>query len=149
VLIYLDSSALVKNYFPERGSNEVTDWIHRASNLWISEITLLEVTSALARKVRDEELTREEFNGMVGRFATDVANDARFGLIHLDEKVKSRAQNLLETYGIMGKLRTLDALQLASAMQIAEPPGAPVMITADEDLYAAAKLTGLKAIIIR
>jgi predicted nucleic acid-binding protein len=148
VLIYLDSSALVKNYFPERGSNEVADWIHRASNLWISEITLLEVTSALARKVRDEELTREEFNGMVGRFATDVAN-ARFRLIHLDEKVKSGAQNLLETYGIMGKLRTLDALQLASAMQIAEPPGAPVMITADEDLYAAAKFTGLKAIIIR
>lgn len=148
MLIYLDSSALVKNYFPERGSNEVTDWIHRASNLWISEITLLEVTSALARKVRDEELTREEFNGMVGRFATDVAN-ARFRLIHLDEKVKSGAQNLLETYGIMGKLRTLDALQLASAMQIAEPPGAPVMITADEDLYAAAKFTGLKAIIIR
>ena len=56
---YLDASALVKRYVDEAGS----DWLRwlvdpvRDSTVFISQMTIIEVISAFARRIRDGSLT--------------------------------------------------------------------------------------------
>ena len=60
---YLDTSALVKRYVDEAGS----DWLRALTApdqnalLFISCMTIVEVISAFARRLRDGSLTRQEF----------------------------------------------------------------------------------------
>lgn len=60
---YLDSSALVKRYVDEIGS----DWLRTLlapdhdTLVFISRMTIVEVVSAFARRLRDGSLSLEEF----------------------------------------------------------------------------------------
>lgn len=58
---FFDTSALVKRYHREKGTDVVDAAFDRADTRWISDLSVIEAYSAFARKVRTGEITEEDF----------------------------------------------------------------------------------------
>jgi len=71
---YLDSSALVKRYVTETGSAWVRDLCQEAANaIFISELALVEVGSAFARRCHRGEIADEQRRNYLAVFIHDCA----------------------------------------------------------------------------
>ena len=72
---FFDTSALVKHYHAETGSSQV-DLILRESGAIFSRarLTLTEVPSVFAKKVRTKEIAEAAFDGLRLRFFADVGD---------------------------------------------------------------------------
>jgi uncharacterized protein len=134
---FLDTSALAKLYHHEAGSELVEAWAADDTILlWISDLARAELYSALIRKVREGELTEEVLHETLECFRVDLLH--RFYIVPLTAMVLEGAINLLIEYGKRYPLRTLDALQLASA-QAVHGEGL-TFVTADSKLVAIASV---------
>ena len=112
----VDTSALVKYYHPEVGSPQVIRIVDAPENLlFISRVGLVEIHSALARKVRTGELQRSAFQQALRRFYADLRG-RKFRLIRSSPIHERQAIRLLVQKGVTLPLRTLDALHLSAAL---------------------------------
>ena len=72
---FLDSSALVKRYHPESGSEAMDDLFNQPGNRsFISRLALVEVHSSFARLVREGFLTETDLDKLIARLEADVAS---------------------------------------------------------------------------
>jgi len=111
--LYFDTSALVKLFHEESGTEVVTDLINNPENsIFISDLTRLEFISALCRRYRNKEINDQELNEALSGFREDYS---RFHVEPLGQMVLQEAEELLMKYGKTYGLRTLDALHLATA----------------------------------
>ena len=109
---YLDSSALVKRYVTETGSAWVRELCQDAANaIFISELALVEVGSAFARRYHRGEITDEQRRHYLGVFVYDCAES--YHLIPAERPTIERGLDLTQQH----TLRGYDALQLASRWQ--------------------------------
>jgi len=116
VKIFLDTSSLIKLYHTEIGT-ELLDKIFEESiieEIFLSEIAKVEFASAIWKKVRTKDLTSDKANEIISVFQKDYIN---YTFIPLDSELVSKAKDLIVKYGIRG-LRTLDAFQLASLLEV-------------------------------
>jgi len=139
-VVYLDTSALAKWYLNERGSEEFADWIAEQPEPWISTLTSLELRCLLARRRRAREIPRETEQLVYSTFEEDVANGHLFVHPVNDEALRG-GLNLIHRLADL-PLRTLDALHLALARQLA----APSLATADATMADAASALGLEVV---
>jgi uncharacterized protein len=67
---FIDSSALVKRYVQEVGTSWVRRLTHRgtANQIYVTRITAVEVTSAVARRRRGKTLTFRQASSILSRF---------------------------------------------------------------------------------
>jgi uncharacterized protein len=134
---FLDTSALAKLYHHEPGSDLVEAWAaDETVLLWISDLARTELHSALIRKVRESEMTEEVLHEILECFRVDLLH--RFHIVPLTVRIVEGAIDLLIGHGKRYPLRTLDALQLASA-QAVEGEGL-AFVTADSKLIAVASV---------
>lgn len=109
---YLDASALVKRYVNEPGS----DWLRTIVTssepplLFTSRMTIVEVISAFARRVRDGSLSSDEFAALGDAFRSDCLN--RYQIMPPTLEIVDRACSLLERH----PLRAYDATHLATGL---------------------------------
>lgn len=117
---FLDTSALVKRYHRERGSEEIDAlFAEQDRQIIISDLSIIELGSALAKKVREGEVTVEKYRRAIGFFCQDIVT----GILQietLEEVDKAMAAALVETHGLRTNLRTLDSLQLAVIKRVSE-----------------------------
>lgn len=141
---YADSSALVKRYVSEAGSGWVQTICDPASGhvLVLSNIGLVEIAAALAVKQRQDVLDASTLDGLL----RDMQQDARdhYWLMNVDEDIVVRAIALTRRQ----KLRGYDAIHLACALLLHDTLHqnnlpAPVLLSADHELLAAAQAEGL------
>jgi predicted nucleic acid-binding protein len=66
MILYLDTSALVKLYVEEIGSNEVKKLVKTAQIVSTSRIAYVEARAGFARKLREGELDRKEWDQSEG-----------------------------------------------------------------------------------
>ncbi|MCL7453684.1 MAG: type II toxin-antitoxin system VapC family toxin [Anaerolineae bacterium] len=141
---YLDASALVKRYVNEEGS----DWLRatitpaRSQLLFTSRMTIVEVISAFARRVRDGSLTLEEFASARDLFRGDCFDE--YQIMPPTIVVIDSASVLLELH----PLRAYDAIHLATALgaqQFLADQDYPALtfLSADDRLNEAATAEGL------
>ena len=143
--IYLDSSALVKRYTQEIGSQWVRELIKPGPGKRVitAEFTLAEVAAAINAKYRAPKgLTLQERDQVLATFAHHCQND--YHLIAVDRKIVNLAVMLTGQY----RLRGYDAIHLASALSIFKQLknvglSSFQIIAADKDLLAAAAAEGL------
>ncbi|MDN5942505.1 MAG: type II toxin-antitoxin system VapC family toxin [Nitrospira sp.] len=131
-MLYWDTSALVKQFIDEPGTDEAIALRGDAPPHATATITFAETFSALRRRVRETALQESQYHEIVRRFLQEWPAYVR---INLDESILGRSRTLLERYS----LRTLDALHLASAIELQgllEEPS--VLISADTQLLRAA-----------
>ncbi len=113
-VFFFDSSAIVKRYAGETGSDHVKDLTDPgAGNLiYLAGITEVEVISAIARRKREQSLTESDAQIGIEMFSDDLINQYR--IIAITNELISRAAILVQTH----ILRAYDAVQLAAALQI-------------------------------
>ncbi len=129
---YFDTSALVKRYHLEQGSERMDQlFADPTATLLTANITLAELTSALDRKRQDGVLTQETLNYVLAAVSRDLHED--FWLIELDRAHVLRSQELI----LRHHLRTLDALHLAVLLSLRDIT--PVLVCADQRLLEAAQ----------
>lgn len=134
---FLDTSALAKLYHQEPGSELVEAWAADDTVfLWISDLARTELHSALIRKMREGEVTEEVLHELLDCFRVDLFH--RFHIVPLTARIVESAINLLIEHGKRYPLRTLDALQLASAQAVAGE--GLTFVTADSKLIAVASV---------
>ena len=108
MILYLDTSALVKLFFHEAGSKLVVELTHRADSVITSQVAYAESCSALARRRRDKRLTEAEFNGAKKRLDETWP---QMDTILIDE---IKAGEL----AIKHVIRGFDAIHLAAALEL-------------------------------
>ena len=143
-VLFFDTAALVRRYDrSEPGARQVRSLCRSTSGhtLVIAEITPIEFRSAIARKHREGTLSRDRRQALWSLFREHWRTQYR--LVALDERVRQRALQLVFAH----PLRTLDAIQLASALELAASlarlaPGVR-FCTADRRLAGMATADGL------
>ena len=135
--VYLDTSALAKIYFPEPDSSRLETALVGRRDLIVSDLTVTELASAIARRVRQDDLAAAPAQRVYQRLLRDCA-DGEFQRAELTAGVHREAERLLLGIGRHAGLRAADALHLA----LAGTYNARVLITFDRRMRAAAEALG-------
>jgi len=138
--LYLDTSALVKLYVEERGTDQVVGALAEAERVYVSVIVYAEACAAFARRRRARDLTVVDEQAAQGQFRADWPSLDR---IPADEALAIQAGVLASTHGLRG----YDAVHLASALHVQRVMGGepPVLLaTFDRELAVAATREGLR-----
>lgn len=134
---FLDSSALVKRYVEEPGS----DWVvglggaGRGDPIIVSRLAWLEVTSAAVRRARAGDLGEQDLRWLLGRLEEDMRR--RYRVVAVGEGTIVQAWDLVVKHG----LRAADGLQLACALAARSslPEGESLtLVSSDRELNEAA-----------
>jgi predicted nucleic acid-binding protein len=143
---YFDTSALCRRYHWEPGS-DVVEQVFAASGAihYVSWLTVLETQSAFALKVRTGEIDAKKLAALRSRLKADIAQ-RRLSVVRVLKRHYDQAGKLLQTHGSTIRLRTLDALHLAIALDLDSRGLAKTLITADTAMAKVAALEDLAVI---
>ena len=107
---FFDSSALVKLYHPEVGTPAVHQIVDATDSLVrVSRLTVAELTSAFAIKVRTQSISRDDAEVFLHQFREDVAS-GKLEIFSIGESTFTTAEVLVERYAFDSRLRALDVL---------------------------------------
>ena len=140
---YIDSSALVKRYIDEPGSDVVQAVLNDPDTVcYVSVVAGPEVVATLTRRGRGARWTDERIDALVHQFHVD--RRARYRLLDGWREILQDAMSVARRHGLRG----YDAVHLASALDAnslhTEAFAEPVtMVSAGDDLNAAAEAEGL------
>lgn len=143
---FFDTSALVKLYHAEDGTPIVDQIANSADSLIrISRLTVAEMTSAFAIKVRTQSVSRQDAELCLRQFSSDVAT-GKLQVFSIGEPEFATAELLVERHAFNLRLRTLDALQLAVALQLRNHNLIDILVAADTIFCEIARLEGLTVV---
>ena len=141
---FLDTSALAKHYHAEPGSAEIDRlWNDPGHGLLLSRLSALEIVSVFAAKVRAGVIAIADFDALRRRFSADLTKTKRLVATRLLIAHYQEAERLLRQHGPARRLRTLDSLQLAVALDLRRKGAIDRIVSADKDLLAVAVIEGL------
>ncbi len=139
MIVYLETSALLKVYHDEKGSDNLAAYLRRRDTdfaLIVSDLSFVEFHSAIMRKARLSEISFVAAREILDRFKREIE---RYSVLSVDDTVLSTAIVLLETLGTKIHLRSLDAIQLASALIVRRSEIVESFVTSDTRLVDAAR----------
>jgi len=131
-VIYADSSAIVKRYYAEPGSERVRERLAANERVFTSRLAYAEVHAALARKRRERAFSQVAYGRATTAFDCDWP---AYDQIALDAATLACVPELVRRY----PLRGADAVHLAAAVWLRGLAGDPLELWAsDERLLDAA-----------
>ncbi|MGH9353102.1 MAG: type II toxin-antitoxin system VapC family toxin [Terriglobia bacterium] len=137
MILYLDTSALIKLYVTEEHSADVQKAAVTAASLATSVLAYVETCAAFSRLRREKFLTGSQHDLARGRFIADWSDLRR---VEATETQLARAAELAEAFA----LRAYDSVHLAAADYLARVAGEPVLFACyDAALNKAARVLGL------
>lgn len=125
MILYLDSSSIVKLYAQEPDTAEMKRQAGAAGEVASSRIAYAEVRSAFARKRREGLLSVADYTEAVSAFRVEWR---RFVVVDVTQQVVELAGDLSDTH----RLRGMDAIHLASAKLLAGGAKTPVRISSSD-----------------
>jgi predicted nucleic acid-binding protein len=135
--LYCDTSALLKLYLPEPGSDEFNEVVEGRGDVFVSDLAVTEFISALARSLRQgalpQQAARRLQHAVLGRLDEGV-----YHRVELTRDVHRRAEQFLLSLPET-PLRAADALHLA----LATSARAASLASFDARLAAAGRAVGL------
>jgi len=105
MIVYLDTSSLVKLYVQEAHTTLVKKWVEEAEIVATCRIAYPETMSAINRRFRQGDVTEKQYDSLIAKFSGEWA---RFAAVDFDEVEAGRLVNL---YGLRG----FDAVHLSAA----------------------------------
>lgn len=137
MILYLDTSALVKLYVRERGSAQTRRAVAKAAAVATSVVAYAEARAAFARLQRERRTSRRRHRERVRQLDRDWEHYAR---IELNPAAVQHAGALAEQHGLRG----FDAIHLASALWLRAAHDSDLLFGAfDRKLSKAAAASGL------
>jgi len=138
MILYLDTSALVKRYFLEPFSDDVIFRWKSATQIVTSFVAYAETMASLYRKKREAGLGDTLIGKTVNAFHRDWGSFIR---VEINDALNGYIDRVVERY----PLRGFDAIHLPSAMVIHERfPEDFIFACFDDSLRRAAKSEGLE-----
>jgi predicted nucleic acid-binding protein len=142
---YLDTGVLVKLYYPEEGSESISNWIRaQAASILFTSLHELELKNAFALKVFRSEITPEKQEDVAAMIESDVEKNILqrmqpdWGVVFMETiKHISRCSSKHGT-------RSLDILHIACAKAL----GCTSFLSNDERQKECAASTGLELLIV-
>lgn len=131
--VFFDTSAFVKRYVSEPGTDAVLDWCDQATEIGLSGIALPEIISAFCRLRREDKITDMQYRQLKTLLLADIEDAA---ICDLSPVVLGLAVASLEN----NVLRGMDAIHIGSAVALK----ADVFISADKRQREAAARAGLR-----
>jgi hypothetical protein len=110
LMLYLDTSVLVAYYLPEPRNAAVQRLFSGPERIAVSRLSEVEFYAAISRRVRANELAREDALQVLSRFRVH-ADEALYRMIPVEQRDYALAREWLATFHT--PLRTLDAIHLA------------------------------------
>lgn len=141
-----DTSSISKHYHAETGS-AVVDHLLATSDARhvISRISLVELPSAFYGKVRTGAIDQASLQLLVDRFRADL-QAKMFTVIRILNRHLDVAQTLIHRHGVARRIRTLDAMHLAVALDVHSKEPLTGFVCADDVLCHIASAEGLLVI---
>ena len=139
-MVYLDTSVLVAYYCPEALSHQVQNLMREEVKPALSSLTEVEFFSAVAKKVRANELSSKDGNRILAKFVSHLNADL-FNLIPVENHHWQMARGWIGLFTT--PLRTLDALHLAVASD-----SALQLVTSDLSFFQSAEKLDIDAILL-
>ena len=143
-IYFLDSSALVKRYISETGSNWVCNLFDPSlgNQFFIAAIAGVEIVSAITRRAKNGGINVADAIAVREQFKQDFQTE--YQIIEISDKIINSAINIAESYALRG----YDAVQLASGRElnilcIANGLNGVNFVSADNNLNTAAMGEGL------
>lgn len=135
--LYLDTSALVKKYFNEAGSDEVISRWKNSASIATSAVAYAESMASFYRKKQESGIDEDIFNNIVETFHRDWGS---FISVEVNNELNASVHEVVKKYSLRG----FDSIHLASAVILCrEIPEDFVFGCYDKRLANAAKLEGL------
>ena len=134
MIVYIDTSVLLKLLLTEPGSETATEIWQSADVLAAARIEYAEARAALAAAVRGGRITTNQLAEVKVELE---ALWAQFVVVEITEELVELAGDLAEAEGLRG----YDAIHLAAAVTVS----ADIVATADVDLLDAAARRGMHA----
>ena len=97
--LFFDTSALIKKYIDENGSQNVDKLFQSAEQVFVSPITEIESISTLKRLVIEKEISEHDFTFLKDEIKTDFSF---FTTIDFDPEVNETAICVIEKYQLTG-----------------------------------------------
>jgi predicted nucleic acid-binding protein len=141
VILYLDTSSLVKLYVEEMHSDKVREWLEEAELVATCRVAYPETMSAFTRRFRNGDLLKNEYKELLQRFTDDWGRYVALDFNELD------AGGLVKRYGLRG----FDAVHLSAAKLFTEnvtEPGHLAFSSFDMALNKAAIDEGLTVLTV-
>jgi uncharacterized protein len=138
MILYLDTSALVKRYFYEPYSDDVISTWKSATQIVTSFVAYAETMASMYRKKRESGLADTVIRKIADSFHHDWESFIR---VEVNDKLNAYIDRVVENH----PLRGFDAIHLASAIVIHERLSEDFVFACfDERLTVAARLEGLE-----
>ena len=141
MIYFVDTSALVKRYVAEKGSEQVRRLFGRQVEIAAARITEAEAYAAIARAARMNVISDDDRDRAFDRIAEDMV-EAR--IVEVRRAVVRLVRGLVTRW----PLRGYDAIQLGCALRLRLEGAAVDFWTSDEDLAAAARGEGMRATVV-
>lgn len=135
MIAYFDTSALVKLFLREPGTETVRDLWEGAVDRVTSVATYPEARSAIASAARSRRIGEEYGDGAVAELGVRFST---MSVVVLDEQLATEAGDLAQRHALRG----YDAVHLATALSV----GQALMVTWDAELAHAAGDAGLAVV---
>jgi predicted nucleic acid-binding protein len=133
--VFFDTSAFVKRYVSEVGTDIVLEWCDQATEIILSGIALPEIISAFCRLQREGKITDTQYRQLKSLLLADIEDAA---ICDLTPVVLMQAMTSLEK----NVLRGMDAIHIGSAVALK----ADVFISADKCQLEAGARMGLRVV---
>ena len=143
-IYYLDTSAIMKRYISEPGSNVVRELFEKLTDsdeLTTSYLTLLEVNSTATRLLKGSIITSSGYRRILNQFNQDISSYS-VTLVPVQHELIDRAIVVANEYF----LRSLDAMHFASAIvanEMSSGGQATYIVSADREIIAACEAYGI------
>lgn len=131
---FFDTSAISKNYHSEVGTPKVEQLLRDpGTRHFISRLSVIEIQSVFAGKVRTGVIGESDFRTLRRRFLTDVAK-RRLDVVRMSGFHYQEAERLIRNHAMSLSLRTLDAIQLSVALDLRARGLSSHFVCADRNL---------------
>ena len=137
MIVYLDTSSLVKLYVEEDESFKVDALVKSSEVTATSIVAYAEARAAFARRFREKAFTKDEYNRLKEFFDKDWN---RYLILSVTGDMIRLASDLAEKHALMG----FDSIHLASALTLGQELTSPIVFSCfDDNLQKASELEGL------
>jgi len=126
MLLYLDTSSLVKLYVEEDGSSRVGALVRSSEVTATSLIAYVEARAAFARRFREKAFTPKEYNRIKGFFDKDWSS---YLILSVTGDMIRLAGDMAEKHALRG----FDSIHLASALTLRRELASPVVFLCFDD----------------
>lgn len=126
MILYLDTSSLVKLYVEENESSKVDILVKSSEVTATSLVAYAEARAAFARRFREKAFTTDEYNRLKDFFDKDWS---RYLILSVTGDMIRLAGDLAEKHA----LRVFDSIHLATALTLRQELSSPVVFSCFDD----------------